>query len=63
MHNNHLDHNSISGALLSVGSYILSINQVNILASFIFMIISGVASISTIYYNIKKIKDIDNEKP
>ena len=63
MSNNHLDHNSISGALLSIGSYILSINQVNIIASLLFMVISGVASISTIYYNIKKIKEIDNEKP
>lgn len=61
MHNN-LDHNSISGALLSIGAYVLSINQINAYASVLFMVISGIASISTIYYNIKKIKEKNNEK-
>jgi hypothetical protein len=59
---NHLDHNSISGALLSVGAYVLSINQINAYASMLFMAISGVASVTTIYYNIKRIKKQDNEK-
>jgi len=59
---NHLDHNSISGALLSVGAYVLSINQINAVAGMLFMAISGIASISTIYYNIKKIKEKNNEK-
>lgn len=59
---NHLDHNSISGSLLSIGAYVLSINQINAYASVLFMAISGIASISTIYYNIKKIKEKDNEK-
>ena len=56
MNNNHLDHTSITGAMLSVGTYILSINQVNMIASTLFMTLSGVASLTTIYYNIKKIK-------
>jgi len=56
MSNNHLDHTSITGAMLSVGTYILSINQVNMIASTLFMTLSGVASLTTIYYNIKKIK-------
>jgi len=59
---NHLDHNSITGALLSVGAYVLSINQINAYASMLFMAISGVASVTTIYYNIKRIKKQDNEK-
>ena len=59
---NHLDHNSISGALLSVGAYVLSINQINAYASMLFMAISGVASVTTIYYNIKRIKKQNNEK-
>ena len=59
---NHLDHNSISGSLLSIGAYILSINQINAIASMLFMAISGIASVTTIYYNIKKIKKRDNEK-
>jgi len=56
MSNNHLDHTSISGAILSVGTYILSINQVNMIAGTLFMLLSGIASITTIVYNIKKIK-------
>jgi len=60
--NNQLDHNSITGSILSVGSYILSISQINAVASTLFMAISGVASVTTIYYNIKKIKNKDNEK-
>jgi hypothetical protein len=60
--NNNLDHNSISGTLLSIGSYVLSINQINAYASMLFMIISGIASVSTIYYNIKKLKEKQNEK-
>ena len=59
---NHLDHNSISGSILSVSAYILSISQINAVASVLFMAISGIASVTTIYYNIKKIKEKDNEK-
>jgi hypothetical protein len=60
--NNNLDHNSITGSILSVGAYVLSINQINAVASVLFMTISGIASVTTIYYNIKKIKNKDNEK-
>jgi len=56
MSNNNLDHTSITGAMLSVGTYILSINQVNMIAGTMFMLLSGIASITTIVYNIKKIK-------
>jgi hypothetical protein len=59
MSNNDLDHTSISGAIISVGAYILSINQINMIAGTMFMLLSGIASITTIIYNIKKIK---NEK-
>jgi len=59
MSNNHLDHTSISGAIISVGTYILSINQINMIAGTMFMLLSGIASVTTIIYNIKKIK---NEK-
>jgi hypothetical protein len=60
--NNNLDHNSITGSLLSIGAYVLSINQINVFASTLFMVISGIASITTIYYNIKKLKNKNNEK-
>ena len=56
MSNNNLDHTSITGAMLSVGTYILSIYQVNMIAGTMFMLLSGIASITTIVYNIKKIK-------
>jgi hypothetical protein len=59
MSNNQLDHTSISGAIISVGTYILSINQINMIAGTMFMLLSGIASVTTIIYNIKKIK---NEK-
>jgi hypothetical protein len=59
MSNNHLDHTSITGAIISVGTYILSINQINMIAGTLFMLLSGIASVTTIIYNIKKIK---NEK-
>jgi len=59
MSNSELDHTSISGAIISVGAYILSINQINVIAGTMFMLLSGIASITTIIYNIKKIK---NEK-
>jgi hypothetical protein len=59
MSNNNLDHTSISGSILSVGTYILSTNQINMIASTLFLLLSGIASITTIIYNIKKIK---NEK-
>jgi hypothetical protein len=56
MSNNNLDHTSISGSLISVGTYILSINQINMITGTWFMLLSGIASITTIVYNIKKIK-------
>jgi hypothetical protein len=56
MSNNNLDHTSISGSLISIGTYILSINQINMIAGTWFMLLSGIASITTIVYNIKKIK-------
>lgn len=59
MHNN-LDHNSINGALLSIGSIVLSNMTINMGLSLVFMALSGVASVTTIIYNIKKIKE--NEK-
>jgi hypothetical protein len=59
MSNNELDLTSIYGAIISVGAYILSINQINMIAGTMFMLLSGIASITTIIYNIKKIK---NEK-
>jgi len=61
MSNNHLDHTSITGAILSVGTYILSINQINMIAGTFFMLLSGIASITTIIYNIKKIKKDEKE--
>ena len=48
MSNNQLDHTSITGAMISVGTYILSINQINMIAGTLFMLLSGIASVTTI---------------
>ena len=53
------DRNGISGAIASVGTYILSINQINAYMSLFLGLLSGISSIYTILhiYKINKIKD------
>lgn len=49
--------NSISGSIASVGTYLLSINQINAYASLFLGLLSGISSIYTIitiYQNKKK---------
>ncbi len=55
------DTNGISGAIASVGTYILSINQINAYMQLFLGLLSGISSIYTIsyYYKLKKKK---NEK-
>jgi formate hydrogenlyase subunit 3/multisubunit Na+/H+ antiporter MnhD subunit len=53
--------NSISGSIASVGTYILSINQVNSYMTLIFGLLSGASSIYTII-NIYQSKKKKNEK-
>jgi len=55
------DKNGISGAIASVGTYILSINQINAYMSLFLGLLSGISSIYTIlyFYNLNKKK---NEK-
>ena len=55
------DKNGISGAIASVGTYILSINQINAYMSLFLGLLSGISYIYTIlyFYNINKKK---NEK-
>ena len=55
------DKNGISGAIASVGTYILSINQVNSYMTLIFGLLSGASSIYTII-NIYQSKKKKNEK-
>ena len=55
------DKNGISGAIASVGTYILSINQVNSYMTLIFGLLSGASSIYTII-NIYQNKKKKNEK-
>ena len=57
---NHND-NSIGGSIASVGTYILSINQVNSYMTLIFGLLSGASSIYTII-NIYQSKKKKNEK-
>ena len=53
------DKNGISGAIASVGTYILSINQINAYMSLFLGLLSGISSIYTIlyFYNLNKKKD------
>ena len=55
------DRNGLSGAIASVGTYILSINQINAYMSLFLGLLSGISSIYTIlyFYNLNKKK---NEK-
>ena len=53
--------NSIGGSIASIGTYILSINQVNSYMTLIFGLLSGVSSIYTII-NIYQSKKKKNEK-
>ena len=55
------DRNGISGAIASVGTYILSINQVNSYMTLFFGLLSGASSIYTII-NIYQSKKKKNEK-
>lgn len=57
---NHND-NSIGGSIASIGTYILSINQVNSYMTLIFGLLSGASSIYTII-NIYQSKKNKNEK-
>jgi len=53
------DKNGISGAIASVGTYILSINQINAYMSLFLGLLSGISSIYTIlyFYNLNKKKN------
>ncbi|NBP74414.1 MAG: hypothetical protein EBU61_00025 [Crocinitomicaceae bacterium] len=53
--------NSIGGSIASVGTYLLSINQVNSYMTLIFGLLSGASSIYTII-NIYQSKKNKNEK-
>ena len=55
------DKNGISGAIASVGTYILSINQINAYMSLFLGLLSGISSIYTILY-FYKINKKKNEK-
>jgi hypothetical protein len=57
---NHND-NSILGSIASVGTYLLSINQINAYASLFLGILSGISSLYTIT-NIYQNKKNKNEK-
>jgi hypothetical protein len=57
---NHND-NSVWGSIASVGTYLLSINQINAYASLFLGLLSGVSSLYTII-NIYQNKKNNNEK-
>jgi len=62
MHNN-LDTNSIGGAIFSTTTFLLSLVQLDELAKIGLMLVSATVGITTIVYNIQKIKKLkDNEE-
>jgi len=56
------DKNGISGAIASVGTYILSINQINAYMSLFLGLLSGISSIYTILHIYKINKKKKDEK-
>lgn len=56
------DKNGISGAIASVGTYILSINQINAYMSLFLGLLSGISSIYTILHIYKLNKKKKNEE-
>ena len=63
MHPN-LDNNSIGGTFFTLSTFLLSYFQIETATRMGLMLISAGVGITTLIYNIKKIKNIDkNEKP
>ena len=56
------DKNGINGAIASVGTYILSINQINAYMSLFLGLLSGISSIYTILHIYKINKKKKDEK-
>lgn len=56
---NHLDHNSIGGTFFTFCTFILSEFQINNISKYGLWCISATVGITTIIYNIKKIKKLD----
>ena len=56
------DRNGISGAIASVGTYILSINQINAYMSLFLGLLSGISSIYTILHIYKLNKNKKDEE-
>jgi hypothetical protein len=57
--NNNLDHNSIGGSFFTFCTFILSEFQVDTMSRYGLWLISAGVGITTIIYNIKKIKKLD----
>ena len=57
--NNNLDHNSIGGTFFTLCTFLLSEFQIDNMSRYGLWCISAGVGISTIIYNIKKIKKLD----
>jgi hypothetical protein len=57
--NHNVDHNSIGGAIISLTAYILTFIDLTDATKLALAFISAGVGVSTIWYNIKKIKKLD----
>ena len=61
MHNN-LDNNSIGGTFFTFTTFLLSYFQIENASRIGLMLISGAVGITTLIYNIKRIKKLDKDE-
>lgn len=61
MHNN-LDNNSIGGTFFTITTFLLSYFQIENASRIGLMLISGAVGITTLIYNIKRIKKLDKDE-
>jgi len=57
--NNNIDHNSVGGAVISLTAYVLTFIDLTDATKLGLACISAGVGVSTIWYNIKKIKKLD----
>jgi hypothetical protein len=60
--NNHWDIYSVRGTMLTFSTYWVSLMDIDILFKIGLMTVGIISGITTVIYNIKKIKNLNNEK-
>jgi len=60
--NNHWDIYSVRGTMLTFSTYWVSLMDIDMLFKISLMTVGIISGITTVIYNIKKIKNLNNEK-